>query len=66
MTAPRVERATPLAGLQVESIGRPAAVSSLARLLIRLSHHPRLHLLTDEQPRDPLPAFEQRPQRRLD
>ncbi len=66
MTAPHLERAPRLTELEVESIGRPLALSSLARLLLRMNHHPRLHLLTDEQPRDPLPAFEQRPERRLD
>lgn len=66
MTAPRVWKAPRLAELEVESIGRPVAVSSLARLLLRLNNHPRLHLLNDEQPRNPLPPFEQGPERRLD
>jgi hypothetical protein len=59
MMAPRVGRAPRLAELEIESIGRPVALSSLARLLLRLNHHPRLHLLTDEQPRNPVSAFEQ-------
>ena len=48
--------------LLVESVGRPVAVSSLARLLLRLHTQPALHLVPHEQPRDLLPAIQQGPQ----
>jgi hypothetical protein len=48
--------------LAVESVGQPVAVSSLARLLLRLHTQPNLHLVPHEQPRCPVPAQLQGPQ----
>jgi hypothetical protein len=47
--------------LRVETVGQPVALSSLARLLWDLHTRPALHLVANEQPRDPVPAVEQRP-----
>lgn len=47
-----------------ESVGQPAALSCLARMLLKLHARPALQLVepaTDEQPRDLLPAVEQGP-----
>lgn len=47
-----------------ESVGEPAAISCLARMLLKLHARPGLQLVeaaTDEQPRDLLPAVEQGP-----
>jgi hypothetical protein len=40
--------------LTVQSVGRPAALSSLARMLLAMHQQPALRLV-HEQPRDPLP-----------
>jgi hypothetical protein len=47
--------------LRVESVGRPEAVSSIARMLLRLRAQPPLTIVTDEQSSGLLPAQQQRP-----
>lgn len=49
-TKPR-RQAEPLA---VQTVGRPVALSSLARLLLAMHQQPALRLVHD-QPRDPVP-----------
>ena len=46
----------------VQSVGKPEAVSSLARLLLARRQRPPVELVTDEQPRSRLPEVEQGPQ----
>ncbi len=46
----------------VQSVGKPEAVSSLARLLLARRQRPTVELVTDEQPSSRLPAIEQGPQ----
>lgn len=61
MSAPRPLR-QPAGGIAVETVGAPVAVSSLARLLLRLHRRPaHLALLTHDQPRDLLHPQQQRP-----
>lgn len=52
-------RSQPIA---VRSVGKPTAVSSLARLLLARQRRPRLELVTDEQPSSLLPEVKQGPQ----
>jgi hypothetical protein len=39
-----------LAPIRVESVGRPAAVSSLAALILSLANRPTLKVVPNEQP----------------
>lgn len=56
MTRPAQTRSQPRP-LQAESTGTPQALSSLARMLLKLHTRPALHLVpADEQPRDPVPS----------
>jgi hypothetical protein len=47
--------------ITVDAIGKPVALSGLARILLRMHHEPRLTLVHDEL-RNPVPALEQGPQ----
>lgn len=46
--------------LRCQSIGRPVAISGLARLLLKIHTRPVLQLVPiDDKPRRPVPALEQ-------
>lgn len=63
MTQPAATQTPARAAITVESVGRPVAVSGLARLLLRMHTRPALHLVpTDEQPSRPVPAQQQGPE----
>ncbi len=64
--APRVSPRSAIARrapaeLQVQTVGRPVALSSLARLLLAMHQPPPPLRLVHDQPRDPVPALKQGP-----
>lgn len=63
MNLPARRRATPIV---VESVGRPAAVSSLAKLLLTRQKAKLATVPRDDESRSPVPAVEQGPLRRFD
>lgn len=52
--------------IAVQTVGKPMALSLLARLLLDRKQRPRLEVVTDEQQSRSVPAQLEGPQRRFD